>query len=289
MMRIAAVIPTCRKVIIPEQSVEVNWFVVHDQEEREVINEHGAQVSHIIAPDKEMYGEKCSSIRSLTTDDDCFLPFDWAEDHITALRSEVHPWSMSIKQPLRTRGLPYLARNLPVAISHGLWDGVPDIDGQTQMAGHGFLVRHEGRWDRIHPPFAMSSMNFGFRREVMPVMYQPAQGGDLPYDRFDDIWLGLMAQRVLQAHGYAFLNGGACVYHTRASDAEVNAKKEAPGLKVHERFWQYVWAFQPEGDDLVADYQRLTVVVAAFEDDTTSGYFRRLADNMREWLNLVQA
>jgi hypothetical protein len=117
-------------------------------------------------------------------------------------------------------------------------------------------------------------------------MYHPPQGNNQPYDRFDDIWMGLFAQRVLVAHGYAFLNGGAVVYHERASDAEVNKKKEAPGIKTNERLWRWVWDFVPEGDDLVADYGRLAEHLTDFEG--ADGYFKALCEKMHRWLTLVE-
>jgi hypothetical protein len=294
-MKVSAIVPTCRSFTVPKQSIDVSWIVVHDREEREVVGE----AEHIIAPDPTMWGARCSSIRSagflkayeegadiiLTTDDDLHFPTDWAEDHVRGLTSELHPWSMTMD--FRMRGLPYLARALPVAITHGLWDGIPDVDARTWKETGGYRVRHKGEWKRIHPPFCLSSMNFGFIREVMPVMYQPAQGEGYAYSRFDDIWLGLLAERLLMFHGYGFLNGGACVYHERASDPEENFKQEAPGIKTHERFWKWIWDWTPAmaGGSLVGDYLALADRVEAFKDETP--YFVGLAANMRRWVKAV--
>jgi hypothetical protein len=260
-MKVAAVVPTCRGFKIPEyQSIDVEWYVVHDREEREVVGD----ATHIVAPDPELYGSRCDSIRSagflaayqsgadfiLTVDDDCIIPYKWAEQHVEELRSSEPLWNYTVPT-MRTRGIPYQQTPMSVAIHHGLWDGVLDLDARTQEQNPDLTWTHPDRGGyRIHAPFPQSAMNIGFRAEVVSVMYQPAQGEGSPFDRFADIWGGLLAQRVLSHHGYAFRNGGAIVYHQRASDCQTNKIKEAPGMKCHEEFWRHVWDFNDYGSNI---------------------------------------
>jgi hypothetical protein len=86
----------------------------------------------------------------------------------------------------------------------------------------------------------MSSMNMAWRAEFTPAMIMPPSGLDQVYDRFEDIWCGLLAQRVLKAHGWHATVGTPLVLHHRASDPFVNLKKEAPGLELNERLWTLV-------------------------------------------------
>lgn len=294
-MRVAVVVPTCRGFTIPEQSIPVEWYIVHDEKKRPI----EGQAHHIVAPSSERYGQKSDTIRSagflaafhddadfiLTTDDDCQIPETWAEEHLKALRAFVPTWSnTSPFGPMR--GLPKNQRQTVVGITHGLWDGVPDLSGEEQVRwereGKKLTVHHQGTWERIHPPFPQSSMNLGFRSAVTPVMYQPFQGGDTGYDRFGDIWCGLFAQRILHFHGYAFLNGGAIVRHNRASDSHVNASKEARGSVVHEQLWQQVWTWEPSSDRTVGEnYLDLAEGIGLRSDD----YFKRLRDNMIWWVD----
>lgn len=186
-------------------------------------------------------------------------------------------------QQYRPRGVPYHSYSR-VAISHGLWNGVPDLDAITQREVGAVDVQHENRWRRISAPFPQSAMNFGFTRDVMPVMYQPFQGEGTPFDRYADIWGGLLAQRVLSAHDWLFMNGGACVYHMRASSVDANLIKERPGMAVHEDFWRHVWSFKDFGTSVTASYLRLAHHVAKFDQENKwGGYFQHLAYNMRSW------
>ena len=88
--------------------------------------------------------------------------------------------------------------------------------------------------------FPLCGMNVAFRREVAPVMYFGLQGGDWPFDRFDDIWCGLFAKKVLDYLGYSVTNGAPYIHHERASDPYKNLVKERPGMVVNEWLWKRV-------------------------------------------------
>lgn len=308
MSKVSIVIPTCRGYRIPRQTIPVNWIFVHDRQEWP-IEGGGGDYTSIVAPDKALYGHKCSSIRSagflkayrdgadfiLSVDDDCTLPLDWAEQHVEALSSSYHPWSETVPG-LHTRGMPYTFKPIKVAVSHGLWDGIQDLDGTSQKANPDLLMRHPGKWSRIHPPFAMSSMNFGFRREVAPIMYQPAQGEGFAFNRFDDIWLGVICQKILATQGWAFANGGAVVYHDRASNVDANIVNEANGKRANESFWRWVWdASLPSTlkgaylqlADVIENYVVGSTIDPASKSEGENKYFEGLARNMREWTRLI--
>ena len=299
-MKVAAVVPTCRGFTVPKQSIPVDWYIVHDQKRQPVsVENQSINVVDIVAPDEAMYGRRSDSIRSagfmqaavdgadfiLTVDDDCSIPIDWAERHVKALQLETHPWSYTVPG-INTRGMPYEFKPYRVAVSHGLWDGVLDLDAKTQLASPGLKPhRHSDYWSRIHPPFAMSGMNVGFRREVLPVMYFPMMGDREPFDRFADIWCGVFSQAVLVRHGYAFVNGGSCVYHKRASDAFANRVSEAPGLIANEELWVRVFNALSGYKTLVEDYLTVADLVGSIEwsNATWRDYFKRLSHNMRKW------
>jgi reversibly glycosylated polypeptide/UDP-arabinopyranose mutase len=83
-------------------------------------------------------------------------------------------------------------------------------------------------------------MNLAFRREALPLMYLPLMGQGQPYDRFDDIWGGILAKRACDLLGWHIAVGHPVVDHHRASDPFVNLVKEAAGIKVNEAFWERV-------------------------------------------------
>ena len=299
-MKVMAVVPTCRGFKVPEQSIPVEWVVVHDRQRWPV----DGDATHIIAPDPTLYGSRCSCIRSagfghayhagathiLTCDDDVLLTVNWAHDHVLALNGSYHPWSPTVDGTVPMRGFPIAAPHLPIAISHGLWSNVPDLAAIDQKALPTLRLHLPSAWRRIHPPFALSSMNFGFRREVTPVMYQPAMGDGHPFKRHDDIWLGVIAQRVLMLHGYSFANGGAVVWHTRASNVDANLVAEAAGTVEHEHFWRWVWEFDDKQDDLATTYRWMAAHIRDYQphDAAHAAYFQFLSANMRRWLEALQ-
>jgi len=287
-MDISVVVPTCRGFEIPEQSVPVRWYVVHDEVERPVVGER----VDIVAPDPEMYGRRASSIRGagilqayldgadviITVDDDCTLPRNWAKNHADAL-GPCPLWSNTIRH-LPVRGYPDDVGETEVSISHGIWNGVPDISGEDQCEYPGNIyLMHANVWHPIHAPFPMSSMNVGFTRKAVPLMYFWPMGG--VFDRYEDIWGGLVAQRLLSGR---FVNGGAAVYHERASNAEVNKRKEAPGKEVHERLWPYIWAFDGGWAGMADHLERFD----SGRDDWDK-YFSQVSRNMRNWATLTAA
>lgn len=294
-MKVAAVIPTCRGVNLQRQNIPVSWHVVHDGERHTV----AGYTSHdIIAPDPVQYGKKCDSIRSAgflravqdgadivcTTDDDCLLPIDWAAQHVEQLSWPVGVWSHTIETNYPVRGMPEANPRKIVAIHHGVWDGVPDLSGKQQLKLDTPLYRHMKGPETITPPFPQSAMNLSFIREVLPVMYQPAQGEGTPFDRYADIWGGVMAQRILTQFNYAFRNGGAVLYHSRESDPIKNIEKERPGDAVHDQFWMHIWRADITGKTLNDAYKQLGSHVKTF--NYTGDYFKELGDKMVNWVDL---
>jgi hypothetical protein len=86
----------------------------------------------------------------------------------------------------------------------------------------------------------MCGMNVAFRPEVVPAFYFLLMGRDYEYDRFGDIWAGILVKKICDHLGYAVHSGEPAVSHQRASNVWANLRKEAPGLEVNESFWQAV-------------------------------------------------
>lgn len=187
----------------------------------------------------------------------------------------------------KARGVPYynVGRKWPVAISHGLWEGVPDLDAVGQLNNlwrppvellNGVIG--VGRY------FPMCGMNLAFTREVALLMYFGLQGGDYPYDRFGDIWCGVIAKKILDRFHLAVWSGTPHVKHERASNVWANLRKEQPGYEVNEQLWQRV-----DGIMLTGEYLRVcySEVSSAFQVDDDP-YFRKLGNAMAIWSRLFQ-
>jgi len=315
------VLPTCRGYFIPMQSIQVDWCIVHDRQEWPVEVEDDDNVPHVVAPSglgtgrsaarpiqnarragiitnivvprPEIYGAKTSAIRQagldygyregyqyvLTVDDDCSLPLDWAEDHVKALGGVV-PIGVNTVPGQVIRGFPR-DYTLPVGISHGLWSGVLDYPAWYQLAANPGRVEIENKgWKPIKSPFPMCGMNVGFRREVLPAVFFQHT-----FRRHDDIFAGWIAQRILDLHGYGYVNGGAVVLHERASDAKANLEKEAPGDAVNTALLSHIRNFQIAKLDMAETFGRLAAHVGRLRvgHSESDRLIQQYAASMQTW------
>lgn len=179
-------------------------------------------------------------------DDDCLPSEDWPfrdpvayfiEAHLAALEPQPVEMFRAVTDP-RSRGTPELPGNrfltMPVAASMGFWNGVGDYSAALQLAHGG---EHPMQFDQraIHGQyFALSGMNLAFRREWAPLF----RFADVP--RYDDIWMGLIAQKVAYARGHCFSLSGPVVHHSRQSNVWQNLREEADHGPRNETLWREI-------------------------------------------------
>ncbi len=187
----------------------------------------------------------------VTLDDDCFPASDGARAAFcdTHQRNLDAPpaWISSVPD-VRVRGLPYVAatsRRRPAPwVNMGLWSGTADLDARQTLLGsphaHDFVPVFQTQVVSRHHYAPFSGMNAAFRAEALPVMYFPKMGDDTPYHRFDDIWCGIVMQRIFAHLDLCWTIGDPVVVHARASDPTRNLVQEAPGLAAHEDYWRIV-------------------------------------------------
>ena len=155
---------------------------------------------------------------------------------------------------VRPRGYPKNKDTATTMLNHGLWEGIPDLDGETQMQ-HCNISRWLIWYHSIQVPpsvlFPMSAMNVAFRPELLPAMYQLPMGEGQPYHRFDDIWCGLIMKKACDAMGWSVRSGTPFISHERASDPRRNAELEAPGIIENEKVWKLLHEIDFQDDALV--------------------------------------
>lgn len=224
----------------------------------------------------------------VTYDDDVKPIRGCLEQHVRNLTGTRHEnaWAVTTRV-VRTRGLPYanFDRTLLPGISHGLWSGVPDLDGMTQLVLPWARLEPHGEVNVVPRGhyFTMCSMNMGFVREMAPAMYFPLMGAGVPYDRFDDIWCGIIAKKVADHVGRYCTNGAPFVEHARASDAFVNMQKEASGIVENERFWKLIDEVILTEETVDGCMQDIAVSLDRLDDH----YYRQLAQAIVCWTNLI--
>lgn len=185
---------------------------------------------------------------------------------------------------LEMRGFPEAGRRHPAAIQYGGWDGVPDLSGETQLANPGARSAFERIVVSVPRDCAVTTcaMNFALAREYVPWCWQ------LPmlerrYDRWGDIWSGLVQKRLCDLYEVAMLvNGQATVVHDRASDPEVNSRKEQPGRDPHEGLWEALLRSGPDPSDVFG----ALIEHVGRSDPEWQSHALRCRDS---WLNLFDA
>jgi hypothetical protein len=170
-------------------------------------------------------------------------------------------------------------------VSHGLWCGVADLDAPTQLVEPHLQVPPQPGV-KIIPRgtyFPMSGMNLAFRPEIAPAMYFLIMGRDWQFDRFDDIWAGVLVKKICDRLGWAMASGEPCVHHRRASNVFTNLKKEAAGIEANEYFWEAVDSVHLESDTVLGCYRELAAKLPLDGE-----YWSKLREAMSLWADLFE-
>src|SRR5690606_27259264 len=122
--------------------------------------------------------------------------------------------------------------------------------------------------------FSLCGMNVAFKPEVAAAMYFAPSGPAYPYDRFDDIWLGIIAKRVFDHLRLYCHTGYPQIIHSRASDPFINLKKEAPGIATNEGFWHYIDELDLHGHQDIRSCVRVIARHMAEQPYQDEAYFR---------------
>lgn len=228
----------------------------------------------------------------MTVDDDCRplgAPFSFMYSHLTNF-SGTPKWESTIPGK-HVRGMPFKSRGkLSCDVSMGLWEEVADLSSPVQLTrildGCPLdLLLPKGT--RVMPSrqFApMCGMNLAFTRQATPLMFWAPMGEGQPYSRFDDIWGGLVAQRVMDHLGWSWTVGDPHVRHTRASDAIRNLVKEAPGIEANESYWKVIEGMELKSKDPLAAMREAGRFLA--ESEWSDDYMRKWGVSLARWCDL---
>lgn len=229
----------------------------------------------------------------LTLDDDCFpLGDDFLDLHLANLE-RTPAWESTVPG-LRVRGLPYRNRGVltDVVASVGLWAGNPDLDAVQTLANGITDADRElvsAVATRVLPSaqyFPISGMNLAVRREVACLMYFPPMGLNSPYSRFDDIWAGLVLQRVCRHLRLPIVCGRPLVEHHRASDPFVNLEREGTGIGANERVWEIVDRVELDETTPLACMREVGTGLERLADG--DDYMRTWGQAIGEWCKLFE-
>lgn len=244
----------------------------------------------------------------VTLDDDCypiekyinnFENYNYFEQIISRfsakdLELDDLRWETTVLN-IRTRGLPYKNltskkkyTNLNLILNHGLWANIPDLDAINNLLFSSQDIKNYFI-DKIIPKgkyFTMCGMNLAFKREAVPALYfllmgEDENGNRYPYDRFDDIWAGIIFKKIADHLNYDIISGHPIVWHDRASDPFKNLIKESNGIMMNENFWKYCDEIKLTKSSFKECYKEI-----ADKLNLNDEYFTKLKRAMHIWADL---
>ncbi len=173
----------------------------------------------------------------ISLDDDVLPCGDTIQDHLDILNTKQPVSWINTVDDIYMRGFPYNVREeSEVVFSHGLWNGVYDMDASTQLV----LGVQQPNHRKMPIPkgilFPVCVMNVAFKAKVLPFYYQAPMFEDI--NRFADIWSGIEMKKAIDTNNWCAVSGYATVHHNRASNPFVNLVKEAKGVGMNENYGQ---------------------------------------------------
>jgi len=257
---------------IDEELKDNRWIIPR---RTDCVRSFGFYKAHQMAPDMVV-----------TLDDDCYPDHpDFLELHWRAL-NETHPTEWFQHFPgIRVRGMPYELERWPTSLNIGLWSNVPDLDARTQLENAEYRsVRAEISLAAPRGHFVpVCGMNLAFKPEIIPGFYFLLMGEGYECDRFGDIWAGIFLKKIGDHLGFQISGGRPYVWHERASDPQVNLRKERSGVVMNERLWKDVKAMELHQGSLRECYIALADQLPAY-----SPYWAQVKEAMKVWAGLFK-
>lgn len=221
---------------------------------------------------------------TITLDDDCYpINGSYITDHLNALSMGSDSAWTSTGQGAKPRGMPYFntERKRKTIINHGLWTNIIDFDAVTQLMANRTDLNFMPI-DQTIPVgkyYPMCGMNLAWLTDVTPMMYFLLMGRDYEYDRFGDIWCGIISKKISDHLGYSVRSGSPLVHHDRASNVFDNIVKESRGYELNERFWSVIDAIVLSSTSVSGCAHEI-----ANHLESLTGYLQTIGHSYKTWL-----
>jgi reversibly glycosylated polypeptide/UDP-arabinopyranose mutase len=240
----------------------------------------------------------------MTLDDDCYPDLDYpAPDLIHRQMLDRRTKWFNTLNNCRPRGIPYQNLGERIGhINHGLWTGVLDYDAPQQLVQPTpEIYTHDNRIVPLGAYHPFCGMNVMWRREAIVLSYHLLMGQKifhadepeyrlekLPFDRFGDIWCGIIQKKICDHLGWTVSTGTPYIHHDRASNPFTNLRKEANGIEVNEWFWEKIDEADLAGcSNAIQCYKQIADHIVGFGGEHAS-YWVDLGVAMRLWASLFE-
>lgn len=258
---------------------------------------------------------------TITIDDDNLpLTDNWIGEHVnekvkylaTSKNTYVNPCRVlpnNILFPIYSRGYPYsnfytddLSFTLndtsaKTVLNVGLWTKSPDVDSFTNIIYPTLQTNLEGEPFKVGLAkdnfFPIDTQNTGFSKDlsIFHCIYQEPIYG-LPSHRYDDIWIGLFAQKLIHKMGDTASFGSPIVRHERNShNYDKDLQTEFIGSVLNENMWWIVQNMEITSNSYNDGFLE---IASQLEDGFKQysypirKYIERVSDNMCSWVDLIE-
>jgi hypothetical protein len=265
----------------------------------------------------------------ISVDDDNFPleGVDFVGEHMRVGQTQTQPQAVGHNQwynlcdllepkmpDLYARGFPYWARDKraaevsgtaarKIAMSVGLWTSDPDSDAIARLYCKPHIESSDGRQVMLGAGVRspINTQNTALSRQAMAAYYyvfmgQPLRGMKL--DRFGDIFSGYFVQVCADAVGEGISIGGPLADHRRNQhNLLVDLYQELAGIMILEDLSRFLTSVKLPSESYGAAYRSLAGQLEEFAAaqegfiwmPETKEYFRKIGQNMRTWVDVVEA
>jgi hypothetical protein len=189
------------------------------------------------------------------------------------------------------------------ALNMGLWTMSLDVDAYTNILYPN--LKSLGIKEGYHRRYALAPNNYmpvntqntSFIRELIPAFYDVLMDTDIHgvrLDRYDDIWAGLFALKLIHILGYRATFGVPLTEHKRNKhDYVSDLRSELFGMTLNDIIHEIVMKVDIQAKNFADGYLELADVlmneVKRFvNDEEVLNYFSKLTEAMRIWVDLVE-
>jgi hypothetical protein len=266
----------------------------------------------------------------ITIDDDNFLGnTNWLSEHLSVLyTTEVLPTVSSkngVVNPchllrynyptlrIYSRGYPFsklfcdtfdveFREGGRVALNLGLWTKFPDVDAYTNilypdLESLGIKEEFQRRYAlALNNYMPVNTQNTSFISELTPAFYDVLMDTvihGVRFDRYDDIWAGLFALKLIHKLGYRATFGVPLTEHRRNKhDYISDLRSELIGMSLNNLLYEIVMNVEVQFKSFADGYLELADTIMNetkkfVNDEEVLHYFSRLAEAMRIWIDLI--